>query len=439
MNKEKTARIAAIISLFLIPLNIKKFIFPLISNIDYFPLELSSLFLYFSEIFIILFIFFVIFTKRKEFLSIVKFAWPLCLFIVLSLVSVLVSDVRVLSFISCVHLFIAILFSFTIATLVRSKIVLVRDVMKVFAISALLQAEIAILQFINQGSIGLNIFGEETINALTRNIAKVEAFGSIFIRSYGTFSHPNILGGFLVVGIIAWIYLFVSPSKQHGVFHRAVSLIGLFVVLLGLVFSFSRSAWIIAIISFILCITLLFRKKEYKHAARELVLSGMVFGLIIFGMVGWALVSRGNIKNDSAINERSIYAHIAIDMTNDYPFGVGIGNGIIRAEQEGRYDAYGLTNKTTHQPVHNIYLLLTEELGVVGIIVFIFFIGHLFFVEKQKTHLPDISFLVIMFFSLLFIGLFDHYLLTLNTGRLMFFSILGIMVGLSINKEQKPL
>ncbi|MFA5870551.1 MAG: O-antigen ligase family protein [Candidatus Paceibacterota bacterium] len=439
MNKEKTAQWMAILSLFLIPFNIKKFITLLIGNGEYFPLELSSAFLYLSEIFSIFFILFVIITKRKEFLLLCRLLWPLFLLLGISIISIAISDSLLLSIVSCVHLFFITLFTVAVATVIHSQILSVRDAMKVFAISALLQAEIAILQFVNQGSIGLHFFGEETINALTQGVAKIEVFGSIFIRSYGTFPHPNILGGFLVLGVIAWIYLFSSPSKRHGVFHRSTSLIGLFVVLLGLVFSFSRSAWIAAIVSFILCIIILFSKKEYSSVARELVLSGMIFGAILLGMVGWALVSRGTIKNDSAINERKVYTYIAVDMMGEYPFGVGIGNGIVRAEQEGRYDAYGLASKATHQPVHNIYLLIAEELGIVGVIVFLFFVGNLFVIKKQKTHLIDVSFLLVMFVSFLFIGLFDHYLLTLNAGRLMFFSILGIIAGLSLKTEKEPL
>jgi len=436
MNKEKTAQWMAILSIFLIPFNIKKFVALLISDGGHFSLELSSVFLYLSEIFSILFILFVVFTKRKEFLLSCRLFWPLFLLLGISVISITVSDSLLLSIVSFAHLFFITFFAVAIATVIRSQILLVRDVMKVFAVSSLLQAEIAILQFINQGSIGLSLFGEETINALTTNIAKIEALGSIFVRSYGTFPHPNILGGFLVLGIVAWVYLFVSPSKRHGVFHRATSLIGLFVVLLGLVFSFSRSAWIAALISLVSCVVVLFHKKGYTHAARELILSSMIFGLLLFGMVGWALVSRGNTHNDPAINERNVYSRIAVDMVSEYPFGVGVGNGMIRAEQEGRYEAYGLTNKATHQPVHNIYLLIAEELGVVGIIVFLFFIGNLFIIKKQKTHLLDVSFLFIIFISLLFIGLFDHYLLTLNGGRLMFFSILGIIAGLS---QREPL
>lgn len=438
MKKERIIYWIAIASLFLIPLNIKKFLAPLTKNIEGFSLELSSLFLYFSEILIVLLFSFLLYTKKKEILKSCNFLWPLFLFFIICLISIVVSDTIALSIVFCLHLFISILFAISIAVVLSSRLLSIRDVMKVFAVSSFLQAKIAILQFVNQGSIGLNFFGEEIISGLTRNVAKVEFFGSIFIRSYGTLPHPNILGGFLILGIVAWIYLFSLPSKRHGVLHRSLSLIGLFVVFLGLLFSFSRSAWIASIIVFIFCVIILFKNK-LKHAARELVLMGLVFFLILFGMFGWMFVSRGELKKDTPLNERIIYANIAIDMIREYPFGVGIGNGIIRAEQEGRYDDYGLTNKAKHQPVHNIYLLITKEIGVIGIFVFLFLICMLFLYKKQEVSVIDVWFLYGILISFLFIGFFDHYFLTINSGRLMFFSIVGIIVGFSASINRKHL
>lgn len=438
MKKEGIIRWVAITSLFLIPLNIKKFLAPLTRNAESFPLELSSLFLYLSEVFVVFLFSFLLYTKKKEFLKVCSFLWPLFLFFIICVVSIAVSDMRSLSVVFCFHFLISVLFTTSLAILISSHLLSIRDVMKVFAVSSLLQAEVAILQFINQGSIGLRFFGEEVVSVFTRNVAKVELFGSAFLRSYGTFPHPNILGGFLVFGIVAWVYLFSLPSKQHGVLHRSLSLVGLFVVLVGLVFSFSRSAWIAAVIAFVFCVVVLFKNK-LKHAARELILVCMVFSLVLFGVFGWMLVSRGEVKKDTALNERIIYTNIALDIMGEYPFGVGIGNGMIRAEQEGRYEVYGLTDKGTHQPVHNIYLLITEEVGVIGILVFLFFVGTLFLSKKRNTSLIDVWFLYGILVFLVFIGFFDHYFLTINSGRLMFFSILGIMAGLSVGGDQKPL
>jgi len=438
MNKDRLLRWVTISSLFLVPFNIKKFFLLLTKNETWFPLEFSSIFLYFSEIIILILFLFLLFKKRKEILQTSMLVWPTLLFFLLSALSILVSDTHILSLFFCLHLLVSIFFFISIATAISLRIISIRDAMKVLAVSSLLQAEIAILQFINQGSIGLRFFGEETISLLSRNIARIDVFGSTFIRSYGTFPHPNILGGFLVLGVVAWIYLFSLPSKQHGIFHRSLSIIGLFVVLVGLLFSFSRSAWIAAAITLISCVVVLFKNK-LKHAAREIVLMSMIFAVVLFGVFGWMVFSRGEIKNDSAVNERVVYVNIALDMIADYPFGVGFGNGMVRAEQEGRYDSYGLTNKATHQPVHNIYLLITQEIGVVGIIVFLFSILTLLFYKKRKIHTPDTLFVYIMIVSLLFVGFFDHYLITINSGRLMFFLVLGIMAGLLQKNEEKSL
>ena len=59
---------------------------------------------------------------------------------------------------------------------------------------------LAWLQFIKQGSAGglWYFLGERSFNIFTPNIAKV-FFGDLILRPYATFSHPNVLGGWLVV------------------------------------------------------------------------------------------------------------------------------------------------------------------------------------------------------------------------------------------------
>ncbi len=86
------------------------------------------------------------------------------------------------------------------------------------------------------------------------------------------------------------------------------------------------------------------------------------------------------------------------------------------------------------QPIHNIYLLMASETGILGLIVFLIFITKLLiakvkFILKNKN--SEILAVVMMFFSLLGFGLFDHFLWTLQPGRLMLWLVLGIMLGTS--------
>lgn len=75
-----------------------------------------------------------------------------------------------------------------------------------------------------------------------------------------------------------------------------------------------------------------------------------------------------------------------------------------------------------YQPVHNIYLLIYSEVGILGLILFVMFLAGLFYEFIKKTKLQELwhySF-VLVFSSILFIGLFDHFLLTIQQGRFVF-------------------
>ena len=49
--------------------------------------------------------------------------------------------------------------------------------------------------------------GERAISVATPNAARAEVFGRVVLRAYGTFSHPNILAGWLVVSLLILIML----------------------------------------------------------------------------------------------------------------------------------------------------------------------------------------------------------------------------------------
>src|SRR3989338_5016300 len=85
-------------------------------------------------------------------------------------------------------------------------------------ISGFFQSIVAILQFISQKSLGLTILGESIFNAHDPGIAKIVINGDVFIRSYGFFPHPNILGGFLALSLlITMVYPLIFKSKMFHV------------------------------------------------------------------------------------------------------------------------------------------------------------------------------------------------------------------------------
>jgi hypothetical protein len=72
-----------------------------------------------------------------------------------------------------------------------------------------------------------------------------------------------------------------------------------------------------------------------------------------------------------------------------------------------------------YQPVHNIYLLILAELGIIG---FILWLIPVLFLTKKSSFICSLLFIVI-----LAISLFDHYFWTLYFGILLFWLTLGLM------------
>ena len=86
-----------------------------------------------------------------------------------------------------------------------------------------------------------------------------------------------------------------------------------------------------------------------------------------------------------------------------------------------------------YQPVHNVFLLVWAEIGIVGLLGFLGLLGYLgwsalkrFWKEEDYISLP-------LLLALVIIMMFDHWLWSLHFGVLWFWLILGLIV-----KQKSP-
>lgn len=91
-------------------------------------------------------------------------------------------------------------------------------------------------------------------------------------------------------------------------------------------------------------------------------------------------------------------------------FGVGLGNFIPNLER-----------RELLQPVHNIYLLIATELGLVGLGLFSVGFGYLILRIKNKLS-------IFCILAILITSLFDHYWLTLQQTALLASFVLGLAI-----------
>lgn len=272
-------------------------------------------------------------------------------------------------------------------------------------ISTLSSSLLAIAQFISQGSLGGPFYwlGERTFNISTPNIARQTIFHNLLLRPYSTFSHPNSLAGFLLVSnlillhfrkLFKWkillptitssaITLFLTASKS--------SLIALPV--LGLIYLLRANRKIL--VSIILALTLIFVASHF-----------------------FADFFPQSIEERLVLNKQSLLV-----ISSNPLFGVGLGNYIFA--QVTTINPLSAKNFLLFlQPVHNTYLLLLAELGIIfPLILFL-----------KRPHLnPPHTFLFIAAFCVFFTGLFDHYWITLPQNRILF----GVFIGLYLKTSRR--
>jgi len=198
----------------------------------------------------------------------------------------------------------------------------------VLFICSTIQAAIGLVQFHVQHSLGLGFLGEYIAPLGTSGLATIETASSKIIRAYGTFSHPNILGAFLVLGLILGLYLLYRasvsclPAKATIVATAG----GTILVLLGIFVTFSRVAWVSA---FAVCLlfAVYYLLKKQKTAFIILCLIAVVSCGTILGLFSQTLKARVLDTGSTAITNRYFFNTLGLDLTQRFPvLGVGVGN-----------------------------------------------------------------------------------------------------------------
>jgi O-antigen ligase len=243
--------------------------------------------------------------------------------------------------------------------------------------------------------------------------------GLQILRAYGTLPHPNILGGFTLVCLLGPSYLFFANRKPN---YAALILLALGIILLG--FTFSRSAWL-GFLGFLVVLAL---KSKYLNRKRLflLLIAGILTIVITLFPLRSFLFTR--ISDTSSHTEqistvgRSWLAEQAINMFRRHPLtGVGVGSFILDLSKSAVEGA-------PIEPVHNMFLLIGSELGIIGLLALVGLIITIGRQIRKIQHLQAI-FASGTLAGLGILSLFDHYLWSIAPGRLMLGLALGLWAG----------
>ena len=141
------------------------------------------------------------------------------------------------------NFFVKLLLAAGVFFLVRSMEIDSRKIVFVLMMAAVIQSGIGIAQFLSQSTFASTLLGMSTHEAWQAGTSVLKTDAGRWLRAYGTFPHPNILGGFLAAIFVVSVG-YTLPSVEALKRNQRIFLVaGTIITLLGLLLTFSRSAW----------------------------------------------------------------------------------------------------------------------------------------------------------------------------------------------------
>ncbi|OGE43899.1 hypothetical protein A3B45_02620 [Candidatus Daviesbacteria bacterium RIFCSPLOWO2_01_FULL_39_12] len=267
------------------------------------------------------------------------------------------------------------------------------------------QSFLALAQFVKGETLGFWILGERTFSISTPAIAKFDFYGTQFLRPYATFPHPNVLAAFLVLSVAL---CFALRAKKELFLFSTTAFLGI----VALVLTVSRVAIAVGVVSAFV----LLPKRWFIWILLVVILASP------FLYPRFAAVL--NFDNLTLLRREEL-SKLALQIWAQSPlFGVGLNNFILSSAESlvvgpGRF----------LQPVHNIFLLSLAETGVLGLLGLLGLIGYSIFRLINQGSILKTKHFALMWVVIIFLGMFDHYFLTLPQGYRMLFLIWGLSLS----------
>jgi O-antigen ligase len=343
-------------------------------------------------------------------------------------------------------------------------------------LNGLFQSLLGIAQFIHNGSLGIRFLGESIVGPNIDGVAKILIDGEKHIRAYGTFQHPNILAGFLLVPL----FMIISNSVQRklaltssrpspcqgegddnspllykerdgvrcdnvphetflGFIPRWVLFAILFITGLGFFLTFSRSAFLGFFIGLVIYFVGVAHMRPLHRISKDnfKLLISLITALIFIIIL---LLANTSFFSNQSLQERTLYQNVSCETILKHPLaGVGIGQFVMN-----EYRSHQSLESWQYQPVHNTYLLAFSELGITGLIFFLLWIFSIVkwgIGKNGNTDLLHSLLLTILYIyciisSFLFLAFFDHYFWDIKIGTLIFVLPFVLILALAANSKK---
>ncbi|MBE6660002.1 MAG: hypothetical protein E7605_01180 [Ruminococcaceae bacterium] len=251
-------------------------------------------------------------------------------------------------------------------------------------------------------------------------------FADLGGRIYATWENPNMLAEYLVLLMPLVLARLCTKGRVLRGFGYAICLI-----LLGacLIFTWSRGAWLGAVISmflFLLCL-------NHKALSYTVVAALPVATLLplIPERITRRFLSIGNLSDSSVLYRVNLWQGIKDMLSEHWLTGVGVGESAFCTV----YSHYALPGIESAMHAHNLYLQLLCSFGVIGLVIFavtmLLWLRHALeyyrFGEWRGSRLVVLGG-VMGVFALLIMGLFDDIFYNYRIF-FMFWTVMGLVTA----------
>lgn len=298
---------------------------------------------------------------------------------------------------------------------------------------AALSAILGIWQFITQSSFASTWLGlaEHNSNMLGTSVVEAIAPDGIterWLRAYGSLDHPNIFGAFVAIALIMTVWLWFTRTQKRKKIENYFLLASTIFLSAGVLVSFSRTAWIVAlggIIALIICHLDQIKKQKLE----TLSVLGVILAifLFLFSQYHYIFLTRFNPSErleQISTSERQVGLKESIHLWTEKPLqGFGLSTYTLALSKEDTFQP-----SWYYQPVHNIFLLVLVEVGIIGLILLVLILRQLWYSLYEKTSWSQKGLGIALAFALLMIALFDHWLWSLHFGILLTASLFALLI-----------
>ena len=290
-------------------------------------------------------------------------------------------------------------------------------------IAGTLQAVWGIAQFSTQATFASKWLGVAIHPVAQGGASVLLNEGGRWLRAYAGQVHPNVLGGLLVITSLATAWLMVNGKiknpylagrQKESRIKDWFLMVAYPVQLVGLFVSFSRGAWLA--LGMTLCLWWFMELQARRGLRSVLLITAAVF--VLCGSVLWSPTKERIFGSNSRLEQQSVEERVGGVGESENLLktawwrGVGLGSYTAAlAQYQPGLRAY------RYQPVHNLFLLILTELGVVGLGLFLWFLYRRLLPFTIRNSLFVIPVLVT--------ALFDHYWWTSASMMLLFWLIVA--------------